>query len=47
MQLDGFVTYKKKDADKYDRLRWWPGLTFGDILDKKPESDEDEIDDEE
>jgi 2,3-dihydroxybenzoate-AMP ligase/mycobactin salicyl-AMP ligase len=34
MHPDGFVTYKKEDVEKYDRLRWWPGLTFGDILDK-------------
>ena len=32
--LEGFTPYKKEDADKYKRLRWWPGLTFGDILDK-------------
>jgi len=32
--LEGFVPYKKKDADKYNRLRWWLGLTFGDLLDK-------------
>ena len=34
MQLDGFVPYKKEDAEKYNNLRWWSGLTFGDILDK-------------
>jgi len=34
MHLDGFAAYKKEDVDKYDRLRWWRGLTFGDILDK-------------
>ena len=32
--LDGFTPYKKDDAEKYDRLRWWSGLTFGDLLDK-------------
>jgi len=32
--LDGFTPYKKEDADRYNRLRWWAGLTFGDILDK-------------
>lgn len=32
--LEGFVPYKEKDAQKYNRLRWWPGLTFGDILDR-------------
>jgi len=32
--LEGFVPYKDEDAEKYDRLRWWPGLTLGDLLDK-------------
>ena len=32
--LEGFTPYKKKDADKYNKLRWWAGLTFGDILDR-------------
>jgi 2,3-dihydroxybenzoate-AMP ligase/mycobactin salicyl-AMP ligase len=32
--LQGFTPYKKEDADKYNRLRWWAGLTYGDILDK-------------
>ncbi|MFB3885437.1 MAG: AMP-binding protein [Thermodesulfobacteriota bacterium] len=32
--LKGFTPYRKEDADKYNRLRWWPGLTLGDLLDK-------------
>ena len=32
--LEGVTPYQKKDAEKYNRLRWWAGLTFGDILDK-------------
>lgn len=32
--LEGFVPYRKEDAEKYNRLRWWSGLTFGDLLDK-------------
>ena len=32
--LKGFTPYNPKDAEKYNRLRWWAGLTFGDILDK-------------
>ena len=32
--LEGFTPYKKKDAEKYNRFRWWSGLTFGDILDR-------------
>lgn len=34
MPLEGFTPYKEEDAEKYNRLRWWAGLTFGDILDK-------------
>jgi non-ribosomal peptide synthetase component E (peptide arylation enzyme) len=32
--LEGFTPYRDEDAEKYDRLRWWPGLTLGDLLDK-------------
>ena len=32
--IDGFTPYAGEDAEKYNRLRWWPGLTFGDILDR-------------
>jgi 2,3-dihydroxybenzoate-AMP ligase len=32
--LKGFVPYKKEDAEKYNKFRWWAGLTFGDILDR-------------
>jgi 2,3-dihydroxybenzoate-AMP ligase/mycobactin salicyl-AMP ligase len=32
--LKGFVPYKKQDAEKYNRLCWWLGLTLGDLLDK-------------
>ena len=32
--LKGFTPYGEEDAEKYNRLRWWAGLTFGDILDK-------------
>ena len=34
MTLEGFTPYKKEDADKYNRLRWWPGIPLGDLLDK-------------
>src|SRR4030042_2794931 len=30
--LEGFTPYKKKDAEKYNKFRWWSGLTFGDLL---------------
>ncbi len=32
--LEGFTPYKKEDAEKYNKFRWWSGLTFGDILDR-------------
>lgn len=32
--LEGFVPYKKEVAEKYNKFRWWSGLTFGDILDR-------------
>jgi len=34
MLLHGFTPYREEDAEKYDKYRWWPGLTFGDLLDK-------------
>jgi 2,3-dihydroxybenzoate-AMP ligase len=34
MPLDGFKAYEAGDVEKFNRLRWWAGLTFGDILDK-------------
>lgn len=34
MLLDGFTHYRKEDAEKYDKMRWWAGLTFGDLIDK-------------
>jgi 2,3-dihydroxybenzoate-AMP ligase len=32
--LEGVTPYKKEDAEKYNKFRWWSGLTFGDILDR-------------
>jgi non-ribosomal peptide synthetase component E (peptide arylation enzyme) len=32
--LEGFTPYKKEDAEKYNKFRWWPGIPSGDILDK-------------
>ena len=34
MPLEGYIGYKKEDAEKYDKARWWLGLTLGDLLDK-------------
>jgi 2,3-dihydroxybenzoate-AMP ligase len=35
--LEGFTPYKDDDAAIYNREGWWPGLTFGDILDRAAE----------
>src|SRR4030043_2435112 len=32
--LKGFTPYRKEDAEKYNRLGWWTGLTLGDLVDK-------------
>jgi 2,3-dihydroxybenzoate-AMP ligase/mycobactin salicyl-AMP ligase len=32
--LEGVVPYKKEDIVIYNTLRWWSGLTLGDILDR-------------
>lgn len=32
--LEGFTEYKKEDVQKYNRLRWWLGMTWGDVFDK-------------
>jgi len=32
--LEGFTPYPEEDAERYNRFRWWPGLTFGDVLDR-------------
>jgi 2,3-dihydroxybenzoate-AMP ligase len=32
--IEGFTPYAKEDAEKYSRLRWWLGMTWGDIFDK-------------
>ena len=32
--IEGFTPYAENDAEKYNQLRWWSGLTFGDILDR-------------
>ena len=34
MYLEGFQQYKQEDADKYNKYRWWLGLTWGDLLNK-------------
>lgn len=32
--LEGVNPHRPEDAEKYTKLRWWAGLTLGDILDK-------------
>ena len=32
--LKGFIPYKEKDAETYNKFRWWAGLTLGDLLDR-------------
>jgi len=34
MNLDGFTPYDPEDAESYNRLRWWLGMTWGDVFDK-------------
>jgi 2,3-dihydroxybenzoate-AMP ligase len=34
MPVEGFEPYKPEDAEKYNRLRWWLGITWGDMFDK-------------
>ena len=34
MPLEGFSPYAKEDAEKYTRMRWWLGMTWGDVFDK-------------
>jgi len=32
--LEGVIPYQQQDIEKYNRLRWWQGLTLGDLLDR-------------
>ncbi|MEW6668501.1 MAG: AMP-binding protein [Thermodesulfobacteriota bacterium] len=32
--LEGVTPYRPEDAAVYEKLRWWPGLTLGDLLDR-------------
>ena len=34
MPIEGFEPYRAEDAAKYEKYRWWLGLTWGDIFDK-------------
>jgi 2,3-dihydroxybenzoate-AMP ligase/mycobactin salicyl-AMP ligase len=34
MTLEGFIPYDSKAAERYEKKRWWLGITLGDMLDK-------------
>ncbi len=34
MGIEGFTEYAKEDREKYNRMRWWLGMTWGDMFDK-------------
>jgi 2,3-dihydroxybenzoate-AMP ligase len=34
MPIDGFEPYRPEDAEKYNKYRWWLGITWGDMFDK-------------
>ncbi len=34
MPIEGFEPYRPEDAEKYNKYRWWLGITWGDMFDK-------------
>lgn len=34
MAIAGFTEYATEDRERYNRLRWWLGMTWGDLFDK-------------
>jgi len=34
MPIEGFEPYRTEDAEKYNKYRWWLGITWGDMFDK-------------
>jgi 2,3-dihydroxybenzoate-AMP ligase len=34
MPIDGFEPYRLEDTEKYNKYRWWLGMTWGDMFDK-------------
>jgi non-ribosomal peptide synthetase component E (peptide arylation enzyme) len=34
MPIEGFDAYKPEDVERYNKYRWWLGLTWGDLLDR-------------
>lgn len=34
MPIEGFEPYRPEDAERYNKYRWWLGITWGDLFDK-------------
>ena len=34
MPIEGFTPYDREDMEKYSQMRWWLGMTWGDVFDK-------------
>jgi 2,3-dihydroxybenzoate-AMP ligase/mycobactin salicyl-AMP ligase len=34
MPIEGCAPYARQDVEKYSRMRWWLGMTWGDVFDK-------------
>jgi len=34
MPIEGFEPYRQEDAERYNKYRWWLGMTWGDMFDK-------------
>lgn len=34
MPIEGFEPYLAEDAERYNKFRWWQGITWGDLFDK-------------
>jgi len=32
--LEGFTPFREEDVERYDRLKWWLEMTWGDIFDE-------------
>jgi 2,3-dihydroxybenzoate-AMP ligase len=34
MPIEGFEPYRPEDSETYNKYRWWPGITWGDMFNK-------------
>jgi 2,3-dihydroxybenzoate-AMP ligase/mycobactin salicyl-AMP ligase len=41
--MKGFTQYPEEEVERYTRFRWWPGLTFGDVLDRAADVHPDKV----